>query len=63
MENGWMINLTETPLDGHTPDLTITPIGRRQYDIRSRILEGVIGRSQFFQPEASFLAGIPQLIM
>jgi len=25
MENGWMINLTETPLDGHTPDLTITP--------------------------------------
>ena len=24
MENGWMINLAETPPDAHTPDLTIT---------------------------------------
>jgi hypothetical protein len=25
MENEWMINPAETPPDGHTPDLTITP--------------------------------------
>jgi len=24
MESEWMINPAETPLDGHTPDLTIT---------------------------------------
>lgn len=33
MENGWMIDLTETLPDGHTPDLTITrpPLNKSEH--------------------------------
>lgn len=41
----------------------LAPLGRGQRQLRAGILEHVIRRGEFFQPEAGFLAGITQLIV
>ncbi|MCY1452344.1 hypothetical protein D9M71_692570 [compost metagenome] len=41
----------------------LAALGRGQGQLCAGILEGVIGCSEFFQPEAGFLAGVTQLIV
>ena len=41
----------------------LTALGRGQHDLRARILQRVIGRRQFFQPEAGLLARVAELIV
>ncbi|MNN68418.1 hypothetical protein D3C81_1841260 [compost metagenome] len=36
---------------------------RNQGDVGAGVLEGVVGRGEFFQPEAGFLAGVAELIV
>src|SRR5688572_33442492 len=41
----------------------LAALRRRQDDIRARILELVIGSSELFEPEASLLTGVAELVM